>query len=60
MSDLSALDKQPLIHCPFCGDADFDHIGLKDHLLRGFCNEFEGVEALEHLPPVPPTFPEPD
>ncbi len=28
------------ITCPFCGEIDFDKIGLKDHLER-FCNEYQ-------------------
>jgi hypothetical protein len=27
--------------CPFCNEPDFDKIGLKRHLLRGWCEEFE-------------------
>ena len=27
------------IVCPFCGEKDFDKIGLKDHLER-FCEEY--------------------
>lgn len=26
--------------CPFCGDADFDIIGLKNHIARGWCDAF--------------------
>ena len=27
--------------CPFCGEDDFDLIGLKAHLMRGWCEVFE-------------------
>ena len=26
--------------CPFCGECDFDLVGLKMHLLRGWCDKF--------------------
>jgi hypothetical protein len=29
--------------CPFCGEYDFDAIGLKDHLESGGCDEYERV-----------------
>jgi hypothetical protein len=29
--------------CPFCGDTDFDEIGLKRHLTLGWCDEFGDV-----------------
>lgn len=32
--------------CPFCGEADFDSIGLKAHLLRGYCDQFNATENL--------------
>ena len=25
--------------CPFCGEGDFDLVGLKMHLLRGWCDK---------------------
>lgn len=31
------------VTCPFCGENDFDHIGLKRHLLR-YCLVFMGVD----------------
>ena len=27
--------------CPFCGEDDFDLLGLKFHLVRGWCETFE-------------------
>jgi 4-hydroxy-3-methylbut-2-en-1-yl diphosphate synthase IspG/GcpE len=33
-----------LIACPFCGDVDFDLIGLKRHLLNGWCECFNEVD----------------
>lgn len=32
---------EALIRCPFCGDTDFDLIGLKMHLARGWCDDFK-------------------
>ena len=34
-------DRIEYIECPFCGEKDFDLIGLKIHLLRGWCDVFE-------------------
>lgn len=35
-----------MITCPFCGEADFDLIGLKIHLTReGWCPEFEALRS---------------
>lgn len=31
--------------CPFCGDNDFDAVGLKGHLLNGSCEVFEATET---------------
>lgn len=39
-----AADEVEYLTCPFCGTNDFDAIGLKGHLLRGWCDEFEAVE----------------
>lgn len=30
--------------CPFCGDNDFDAIGLKSHLLN-HCKAFDAIES---------------
>lgn len=30
------------MNCPFCGESDFDAIGLKSHLLR-YCEEWTKV-----------------
>lgn len=38
--------------CPFCGDSDFDLIGLKLHFLLGFCEVWNATEC---APPVPVT-----
>jgi len=34
------------IACPFCGEDDFDKVGLKNHLLR-YCGEFSDVQSVE-------------
>jgi hypothetical protein len=36
-------DYQFLIKCPFCGEDEFDLIGLKIHLLN-HCEEFKELE----------------
>jgi hypothetical protein len=35
--------------CPFCNDDDFDAIGLKIHLIRGWCDAFEKVPTIDPL-----------
>lgn len=37
-------DDYEIMQCPFCKETDFDDIGLKNHLLRGWCDAFEKVE----------------
>jgi hypothetical protein len=34
------------VTCPFCGEGDFDLIGLKAHFLRGWCDAFNDTEGL--------------
>lgn len=33
--------------CPFCDEADFDPIGLKHHLVSGYCEMFNRVVSIE-------------
>jgi hypothetical protein len=33
--------------CPFCGETDFDEIGLKHHLIE-YCEKYNLVETLNH------------
>lgn len=33
------------VSCPFCNEADFDLIGLRLHLLRGWCEAFNALEG---------------
>ena len=38
--------------CPFCAEGEFDLVGLKGHLLRGWCDKFNKIGldvALEAL-----------
>lgn len=35
------------IKCPFCGESDFDKIGLKYHFLMGHCDAFNAVMSPE-------------
>lgn len=30
--------------CPFCAEGDFDLVGLKGHLLRGWCDKFNETD----------------
>ena len=34
--------------CPFCGETEFDQIGLKSHLLHD-CNTFHETEDLQRV-----------
>jgi len=44
-SDPSATANDAL-SCPFCLEGDFDPIGLKAHLLRGYCEKFNETQNL--------------
>jgi len=33
------------VTCPFCGEDDFDLIGLKYHLISGYCEIYESTEV---------------
>lgn len=35
---------QETLSCPFCGEDDFDLVGLKRHLSRGWCEVFENTD----------------
>jgi hypothetical protein len=32
------------VECPFCGEKDFDKVGLKIHLTRGHCEKYEEID----------------
>ncbi len=34
------------VACPFCGEDDFDLVGLKHHLQAGYCGQYDTLEAL--------------
>ena len=34
------------IPCPFCHEKDFDQIGLKNHFLKGHCEEYNKTALL--------------
>ena len=38
---MNALD---CVACPFCGEDDFDLIGLKMHLMSGWCEVFDKLQ----------------
>jgi hypothetical protein len=33
------------VTCPFCGETDFDLIGLKIHFTRGWCEVYDNVDT---------------
>ncbi len=40
MSKEKELNEEDERSCPFCGDDDYDAVGLKMHLVRGNCEVF--------------------
>lgn len=38
------------IRCPFCGEPDFDAIGLKNHFLRRWCEVFNDTPTEDPKP----------
>lgn len=43
------IDRDLEVNCPFCGERDFDLIGLKYHLENGYCDEYEEIDLLEEM-----------
>jgi len=43
------------IDCPFCGEQDFDKIGLKWHLTSGNCETFNNTSSDVTYKPVQKT-----
>jgi hypothetical protein len=39
--------KPEYINCPFCNKIDFDQIGLKIHISRGWCDVYNKIDADE-------------
>lgn len=37
----------PPIACPFCGEQDFDAVGLKHHLRAGHCDQYEHTPGID-------------
>lgn len=35
------------INCPFCNEQDFDLVGLKTHLTKGYCETYENTLSFE-------------
>lgn len=35
-----------LLACPFCGEPDYDLVGLKSHITKGECEVFTKVETI--------------
>ena len=48
---MSAADEprpvKGVVRCPFCGDGDFDLVGLKLHINRGWCPIFEDLDTTD-------------
>ncbi len=38
-----AIHEIQFLDCPFCESHDFDLLGLKIHLLNGWCDRFNGI-----------------
>ena len=45
----SSCTVDSLVRCPFCGEDDFDLIGLKSHLQHGECEPFENTELMSRV-----------
>lgn len=37
------------VTCPFCGETDFDLIGLKTHFLNGWCDVYESTDWIRRI-----------
>lgn len=37
MSEANDPVAQKELACPFCGETEFDHVGLRHHLMRDWC-----------------------
>lgn len=35
-----------LLACPYCGECDYDLVGLKSHLLKGECEQFDVIPII--------------
>jgi len=38
--------------CPFCGETDFDLVGLKSHLDHGYCETYNETINLPRMFPI--------
>ena len=38
-----------LVSCPFCGEQDFDLIGLKYHLQQGHCTNYNEMSTMREI-----------
>lgn len=45
------MERAPLI-CPFCGEGDFDAVGLKMHLAFGWCEPYQNIDLRAALEPA--------
>ncbi len=46
-------EKSQDVQCPFCGEQDFDLIGLKHHFGMGRCHVYNTVEPIGLYAPLP-------
>jgi len=37
------------INCPFCGESEFDLIGLKSHFENGDCEKYNSTKSIERM-----------
>lgn len=43
---MSELSKDN-VTCPFCGESDFDLVGLKSHFMKGYCDQYNETITVE-------------
>lgn len=45
---MEKTDHTAYVVCPYCGEKDFDLVGLKNHLLA-HCDKFRKTETLQNV-----------
>ena len=43
------MSAENLLYCPFCGEPDFDLVGLKGHLEHGDCETYNNLESRKRI-----------
>lgn len=46
---MSEEQKPAAVVCPFCGESDFDLVGLKMHLTLVGCEQYENLDVYKEL-----------